>query len=105
MTRTTLSIAGIAAHTAPAGLTGFVRWFWHHRRNRKNGDPRKEISFAEGVEIVKAFLAYAAKHGVGELQRFTASKVPRCAGSLSSSKRLVGTDSLLASAVRHGFRK
>ncbi|BGO89928.1 hypothetical protein NBRC10512_006437 [Rhodotorula toruloides] len=76
MTRKTLSIAGIAAHTAPAGLTGFVRWFWHHRRNKKNGDPRKEISFAEGVEIVKAFLAYAAKHGVGELQRFTASKVP-----------------------------
>ncbi|BGO98031.1 Alpha/Beta hydrolase fold [Rhodotorula toruloides] len=76
MTRTTLSIAGIAAHTAPAGLTGFIRWFWHHRRNKKNGDPRKEISFAEGVEIVKAFLAYAAKHGVGELQRFTASKVP-----------------------------
>ncbi|BGP30416.1 hypothetical protein JCM10296v2_002170 [Rhodotorula toruloides] len=76
MTRTTLSIAGIAAHTAPAGLTGFIRWFWHHRRHKKNGDPRKEISFAEGVEIIKAFLAYAAKHGVGELQRFTASKVP-----------------------------
>ncbi|BGP23118.1 lipase/esterase family protein [Rhodotorula toruloides] len=76
MTHTTLSIAGIATHTAPAGLTGFVRWFWHHRRNKKNGDPRKEISFAEGVEIVKAFLAYAARHGVGELQRFTASKVP-----------------------------
>lgn len=87
MTRTTLSIAGIAAHTAPAGLTGFVRWFWHHRRNKRNGDPRKEISFAEGVEIVKAFLAYAAKHGVGELQRFTASKVPRCVTAAAAPRR------------------
>lgn len=78
MARDTLSIAGIAAHTAPKGLSSFMKWFWHRRSNKKSGSPRKELTYAEGVEIVRAFLQYAATHGVGELQRFTASKVPRC---------------------------
>lgn len=78
MARDTLSIAGIAAHTAPKGLSGFLKWLAHRRKNRKEGMPRKELTYAEGVDIVKAFLEYAATHGVGELQRFTASKVPRC---------------------------
>lgn len=76
MARDTLSIAGIAAHTAPKGLSGFLKWLAHRRKNRKQGMPRKELTYAEGVDIVKAFLEYAATHGVGELQRFTASKVP-----------------------------
>ncbi|GAA5976699.1 hypothetical protein JCM10908_005600 [Rhodotorula pacifica] len=76
MARDTLSIAGIAAHTAPKGLTGFLKWLYHRRKNRKHGLPAKELTYAEGVDIVKAFLHYAATHGVGELQRFTASKVP-----------------------------
>lgn len=84
MTRETLSIAGIAAHTAPKGLSGFLRWLAHRRKNRKQGLPRKELTYAEGVDIVKAFLEYAATHGVGELQRFTASKVPRCVPSSNS---------------------
>lgn len=78
MARDTLSIAGIAVHTAPKGLSGFLKWLAHRRKNRKQGMPRKELTYAEGVDIVKAFLEYAATHGVGELQRFTASKVPRC---------------------------
>ncbi|GJN87087.1 hypothetical protein Rhopal_000032-T1 [Rhodotorula paludigena] len=72
----TLSLAGVASHTAPKGLTGFLRWLWHHRRNKKAGNPSKELVYAEGVAIVRAFLAFAAKHGVGELQKFTASHVP-----------------------------
>ncbi|BGP38265.1 hypothetical protein JCM10450v2_002207 [Rhodotorula kratochvilovae] len=71
-----LSLPGIASHTAPKGLTGFVKWLWSHRKNKKAGDPSKELSYAEGVQIVRAFLAFAARHGVGELQRFTASHVP-----------------------------
>ncbi|GAA6052509.1 hypothetical protein JCM3770_003802 [Rhodotorula araucariae] len=72
----TLSLPGIASHAAPKGLTGFVKWLWSHRKNKKAGDPSKELSYAEGVQIVRAFLAFAARHGVGELQRFTASHVP-----------------------------
>ncbi|GAA5921242.1 hypothetical protein JCM3775_002955 [Rhodotorula graminis] len=71
-----LSLAGVASHTAPKGATGFFKWLWAHRRNKHKGDPAKELVYAEGVQIVRAFLAFAAKHGVGELQRFTASHVP-----------------------------
>ncbi|GAA5917728.1 hypothetical protein JCM8208_001892, partial [Rhodotorula glutinis] len=71
-----LSLAGVASHTAPKGASGFFKWLWAHRRNKKHGDPAKELVYAEGVQIVRAFLAFAAKHGVGELQRFTASHVP-----------------------------
>ncbi|GAA6008690.1 hypothetical protein JCM10207_001687 [Rhodosporidiobolus poonsookiae] len=71
-----LSIVGVAAHTAPSGLTSFLSWFWHRRRAGKDHSPRKEITYHEGVAIVRSFLAYAAKHGVGELQKFTASHVP-----------------------------
>lgn len=85
MARDTLSIAGIAAHTAPKGLSGFLKWLAHRRKNRKQGMPRKELTYAEGVDIVKAFLEYAATHGVGELQRFTASKVPRCGSGFERS--------------------
>jgi hypothetical protein len=32
MARDTLSIAGIAAHTAPKGLSGFLKWLAHRRK-------------------------------------------------------------------------
>ncbi|GAA5859340.1 hypothetical protein JCM8547_001992 [Rhodosporidiobolus lusitaniae] len=71
-----LSLAGVAAHTAPAGFTAFLSFLFQHRKNSKNGAPGKELTYHEGVKIVRAFLAYAAKHGVAELQKFTASRVP-----------------------------
>jgi hypothetical protein len=92
----TLTLVGVAAHTAPKGLTyaslqpvlvtqqantrignsAFLSFLWHHRKNSKAQAPSKELTYYEGVQIVKAFLAYAAKHGVAELQKFTASHVP-----------------------------
>ncbi|GAA5843178.1 hypothetical protein JCM11251_001674 [Rhodosporidiobolus azoricus] len=71
-----LTLTGVAAHTAPSGLTAFLSFLWQHRKNSKTGNPAKELTYHEGVKIVRAFLAYAAKHGVGELQKFTASHVP-----------------------------
>ncbi|BGP14241.1 hypothetical protein JCM10213v2_002184 [Rhodosporidiobolus nylandii] len=71
-----LSLLGVASHTAPSGLTAFLSWFWLHRRNSKDQAPGKELTYHEGVKIVRAFLAYASKYGVGELQKFTASHVP-----------------------------
>ncbi|GAA6040711.1 hypothetical protein JCM8097_000886 [Rhodosporidiobolus ruineniae] len=73
-----LTLAGVASHTAPAGAAAFFSWSWMWARHPKRSSktPDKEITYHEGVRIVRAFLAFAAKHGVGELQRFTASKVP-----------------------------
>ncbi|GAA5976479.1 hypothetical protein JCM11641_001316 [Rhodosporidiobolus odoratus] len=71
-----LSLLGVASHTAPSGLTAFLSWFWRHRQNSKGGQPGKELTYHEGVKIVRAFLAYASKHGVAELQKFTSAHVP-----------------------------
>ncbi|GAA5887222.1 hypothetical protein JCM6882_002454 [Rhodosporidiobolus microsporus] len=71
-----LTLTGVAAHTAPSGLTAFLSFLWQRRKNSKAGLPGKELTYHEGVKIVRAFLAYAAKHGVGELQKFTAAHVP-----------------------------
>ncbi|GAA5952959.1 hypothetical protein JCM21900_001530 [Sporobolomyces salmonicolor] len=71
-----LGIPGIAAHTAPTGLTAFLRYFFLHRKNKKNGDPSSELAYYEGLSIVRRFLEYAASHGVTDLQAFTASHVP-----------------------------
>jgi hypothetical protein len=77
-----LSLLGVASHTAPKGLVAFLSWFWTHRKNSKAQAPAKELTYHEGVQIVRAFLAYAAKHGVAELQKFTASHVPACVSLL-----------------------
>ncbi|GAA5858312.1 hypothetical protein JCM1840_001143 [Sporobolomyces johnsonii] len=71
-----LGIPGIAAHTAPTGLTAFLRYFFLHRKNKKNGDPSSELAYYEGLKIVRRFLEYASTHGVTDLQTFTASHVP-----------------------------
>ncbi|GAA5865741.1 hypothetical protein JCM3774_004986 [Rhodotorula dairenensis] len=102
MARETLSIAGIAAHTAPKGLSGFLKWLAHRRKNRKQGQPRKELTYAEGVDIVKAFLEYAATHGVAELQRFTASKVPSASWVI---KETVSVSQVSINEAAHLLRK
>ncbi|SCZ98254.1 BZ3500_MvSof-1268-A1-R1_Chr3-2g06251 [Microbotryum saponariae] len=72
----TLSTVGVAVHTAPAGLRGFVQFLLHHRKLRKDGSPRAQLSYEEGLNIVKKFLLYASTHPLGELQKFTAHHVP-----------------------------
>lgn len=99
-----LSLAGVASHTAPKGASGFFKWLWAHRRNKKAGDPSNELVYAEGVQIVRAFLAYAARHGVGELQRFTASHVPTCVFSSSFVFRRVPPDADRPAGARRAAR-
>ncbi|KAK4047761.1 hypothetical protein OIO90_006060 [Microbotryomycetes sp. JL221] len=65
--RRPLSTSQVALHTAPTA---------NRRKAKKHGDPTAELSYAEGVEIVKKFLQYSSTHTVAELQAFTATKVP-----------------------------
>ncbi|KAM0788087.1 hypothetical protein ACM66B_001256 [Microbotryomycetes sp. NB124-2] len=71
-----LSTGGVALHTAPTGFTTFFKFIAGRRKAKKQGSPFSELSYAEGVEIVRKFLQYASTHTVAELQSFTAMKVP-----------------------------
>ncbi|SCV71253.1 BQ2448_2841 [Microbotryum intermedium] len=72
----TLSTAGAALHVAPAVLEGFVQFLLHHRKFKKDGSPRAQLSYEEGLSIVKKFLLYASTYPLDELQKFTAHHVP-----------------------------
>lgn len=71
----TLHTLGVASHTAPTGLITFLKHFLYHRSQRK-GQPTAQISYNEGLAIVRKFLSYASTHSLAELQDFTANHVP-----------------------------
>ncbi|KAK4047555.1 hypothetical protein OIV83_005342 [Microbotryomycetes sp. JL201] len=71
-----LSTTKVAFHTAPTGFTSFFKFLTKRRQAKKLGHPRQELSYAEGVAIVKTFLQYASTHTLAELQAFTAMRVP-----------------------------
>lgn len=70
-----LSTTGVAVKTTPTVLTSFVKFVYRHRRDKKGGKPTAELSYAEGLAVVKRFLEYASTHTVAELQAFTGHKV------------------------------
>ena len=71
-----LSTAGVGVKVTPTVLTSFVRYVLRRRRDKRAGKPTAELSYAEGLKIVRTFLEYAATHPVSELQAFTGHKVP-----------------------------
>lgn len=40
------------------------------------GGPENELSYEEGLKVVRRFLEFASHHGVEEVQAFTAMRVP-----------------------------
>jgi hypothetical protein len=69
-----LNSVNVAIHTTPT----FFAAFWRHmlfRRQRK-GTPHQELSYSEGLELVRDFLQFAATHTVEELQTFTGKETP-----------------------------
>ena len=40
------------------------------------GGPENELSYEEGLKVVRRFLEFASRNGVEEVQAFTAMKVP-----------------------------
>lgn len=69
-----LSTLNVAAHTTPIVISRFFA-FLLKRRSRK-GKPQAELSYDEGLAIIRQFLAFAATNTVEDLQSFTRQKVP-----------------------------
>jgi hypothetical protein len=61
--------------STPTVISVFFSHFLRHRKSRK-GTATSELSYDEGVAIIRKFLDFAAKHSVEELQAFTKAKVP-----------------------------
>lgn len=92
-----LNTVTVACTTAPAIVSTFVRHFCgcacigpsrHHRNGSNDGDNGGdgsheedgggdfELSYLQGVSLIRAFLTHASHHTVEELQAFTALRVP-----------------------------
>lgn len=69
-----LNSVNVAVHTAP---TFFATFFSHMtRRSRREGKATQQLSYEEGLMLVKEFLQFAATHTVEELQSFTGKETP-----------------------------
>lgn len=69
-----LNSVNVVIHSTPT----FFAAFWRHMLHRSNrsGTPYQELSYTEGLELVREFLQFAATHTVEELQRFTGKETP-----------------------------
>lgn len=77
----------VAFATTPTVISTFFSHLFA-RRSRKSaskqslsdggpgGGPENELSYEEGLKVVRRFLDFASHHGVEEVQAFTAMKVP-----------------------------
>jgi len=77
----------VAVATTPTVISTFFSHLFA-RKNRKSqekkslteggpgGGPENELSYEEGLKVVRRFLEFASQHGVEEVQAFTAMKVP-----------------------------
>lgn len=68
--------ASVALATTPTVIGAFFKHLLTHRAKRRDGLPEAEVSYDEGIQIVRSFLRFASKHTVEELQSFTKAKVP-----------------------------
>jgi len=77
----------VAVATTPTVISTFFSHLFA-RKDRKaqskrslteggpGGGPENELSYEEGLKVVRRFLEFASRHGVEEVQAFTAMKVP-----------------------------
>lgn len=66
----------VAAATTPTVISAFFKHFLHQRSLRRDQRPEAEVSYDEGIQIVRSFLKFSSRHTVEELQAFTKAKVP-----------------------------
>ena len=77
----------VALATTPTVISTFFSHLFA-RKSRKSaakkslsdggpgGGPENELSYEEGLKVVRRFLEFASQNGVEEVQAFTAMKVP-----------------------------
>jgi hypothetical protein len=88
----------VAVATTPTVISTFFSHLFA-RKNRKaqskksltdggpGGGPENELSYEEGLKVVRRFLEFASHHGVEEVQAFTAMKVPNSRRPFVSARR------------------
>lgn len=69
-----LNSINVAVETTPT----FFRAFWQHMRLKSTGRIKagQDLSYTEGLALVKEFLAFSSTHTVEELQSFTGKETP-----------------------------
>lgn len=74
----TLTTIGVAVNTTPVFFSTFFKHYIVSPKKRKErkGTVQRQWSYSEGLTLVKAFLNYASKHTINELQHFTNNHVP-----------------------------
>ncbi|KAK4685991.1 hypothetical protein P7C73_g4145, partial [Tremellales sp. Uapishka_1] len=77
----------VALATTPTVIATFLSHILSSRKRKSKsksslatggpgGGPEEQLSYDEGLKIVKRFLEFASRHGVEEVQAFTANRVP-----------------------------
>ena len=77
----------VAAATTPTVISTFFAHFFARPRRKKSskrslaqggpgGGPENQLTYEEGLRIVRRFLEFASRHGLEEVQGFTAMAVP-----------------------------
>ncbi|KAL7423676.1 hypothetical protein Q5752_001258 [Cryptotrichosporon argae] len=77
----------VALATTPTVISTFFSHVINTRRRRSKarqslkdggpgGGPEDQLSYEEGIKVVRRFLEFASTHGVEEVQAFTAMRVP-----------------------------
>ena len=77
----------VAAATTPTVISTFFAHFFARPRRKKSskrsldqggpgGGPENQLTYEEGLRVVRRFLEFASRHGLEEVQGFTAMAVP-----------------------------
>ena len=77
----------VAIATAPTVVSTFFAHLFARRKRKqvtrkslaaggRGGGPENQLTYEEGLKLVKRFLEFASHHGVEEVQAFTAMPVP-----------------------------
>ena len=77
----------VAVATTPTVISTFFSHLFARKSRKANskksltdggpgGGPENELSYEEGLKVVRRFLEFASHHGVEEVQAFTAMRVP-----------------------------
>jgi hypothetical protein len=78
----TFGTPSVAIATTPTVIsTFFTHIFARRKRSKhaKNGDsskPEEQLTYEEGLQVIRRFLEFASHHGVEEVQSFTAMPIP-----------------------------
>jgi hypothetical protein len=77
----------VAIATTPTVISTFFSHFLASRKRKTSsrksiasggagGGPEDELSYEEGLKVVKRFLEFASQHGIEEVQAYTAMHLP-----------------------------